>query len=442
MTTWRSSVSPRSAWSVTEETNSVTVTVLRTGATNTVASVRFTTTNGTATAGSDYVATNGLFTFDLGETSKTFSVTVINDTIAEGNETFLVRLTNPTNTALATTNLVITITTNDSAVLAFSTATNLVGETNGTLTFTVNRTGTTNNAVTVAFATTNITATAPDDYSSTNGTLSFAPGETSKTFATEIANDFTQEGIETFRVVLSNPTDARITIGTNLVTIVDDDVSAVGFTSATNTVSETNGTLTLTIVRTGTTNTAIAVDFGTVNGTATTGSDFSPTNGTLLFDAGETSKTIDIAITDNDTQESTETFQVRLSNALNTAIGVGTNTVTITDDDGSSVGFTVAAISVAENTNSITLTVVRSGATNTAVTVNYATTNGTAIAGSDYRATNGVLSFAAGLTTNTFDLGIINDTISESNETNQRPPLQPGELLIGHQQPGRNHHHE
>ena len=407
-----------SAWSVTEETNNVTVTVLRAGATNTVASVRFLTTNVTAVAGSDYRATNGLFTFGLGETSKTFEVTVLNDTISESNETFLVRLANPTNTSLATSNLVITITTNDSAVLAFSTATNLISETNGTLTFTVNRTGTTNNAVTVDFATTNVTAAFPDDYSETNGTLSFAPGETSKTFTTEIVNDATHESTKTFRAIISNPTDARITTGTNLVTIVDDDVSTVGFTTATNTVSETNGTLTLTIVRTGTTNTSIAVDFETANGTATTGSDFSPTNGTLLFDAGETSKTIDVAITDNATQESSsETFQVRLSNALNTAIGVGTNTVTITDDDGSTVGFTVAAISVAENTNSLTLTVVRSGATNTAATVNYATTNGTATAGSDYRATNGVLIFAAGVTTNTFDLGVINDTTSESNET-------------------------
>jgi hypothetical protein len=405
------------AWTVAEDTNNVTITVLRTGATNTVASVRFLTTNVTAVAGSDYRATNGVFTFGLGETSKTFEVTVINDAISESNETFLVRLTNPTNTSLATSNLVITITTNDSAILAFSTATNLISETNGTLTFTVNRTGTTNNAVTVAFTITDITATAPDDYSPNSGTLSFAPGETSKTFTTEIVNDVTHEITKTFRAVLSNPTDARITVGTNLVTIMDDDVSTVGFSAATTTVSETNGTLTLTVTRTGATNTSFIVDFETANGTATTGSDFGSTNGTLLFEDGDISKTIDVTITNNDTQESAETFQVRLSNALNTSIGTGTNTVTITDDDGGILGFIVAAISVAENTNSVTLMVVRSGATNTAVTVNYATTNGTAVAGSDYRSTNGVLSFAAGMTTNTFDVGVINDTISESNET-------------------------
>src|SRR5262249_55065376 len=148
------------------------------------------------------------------------------------------------------------------------------------------------------------------------------------------------------------------------------------------------------------------------------GSDYTATNGTLNFAAGETTNTIDVDITDNLVQESTETFQVRLANASNTSIGTGTNTVTITDNDGSTVGFVVSAISVAEDTNSITITVVRSGSTNTAVSVNYATlTNGTATAGSDFRATNGLLSFAAGVTTNTFALGIINDGIAENNET-------------------------
>jgi len=407
-----------SAISVAEDTNSVTLTIVRTGATNTVASVRYSTTNGTAAAGSDYVATNGLFTFGLGETSKTFTLTVINDTISESNETVLVRLTNPTNTALATSNLVVTITTNDSAVLTLSTVTNTVSETNGTLTFTVARAGTTNNAVTVAFTTTNVTASSAGDYSPTNGTLSFAAGETNKTFTVDLTDDDTQETNETFRVVLSSPTDARLAAGTNIVTITDDDVSTVGFTVATNTVSETNGTLTLTVVRAGATNTAVTVDFITTNVTATAGTDYGATNGTFTFAPGVTTNLVTIDITDNATQESTETFQVRLSNASNTSVGTGTNTVTITDDDGGAVGFTVAAISVTEDTNSVTLTIVRSGATNTAVTVNYATlTNGTATAGSDFRATNGLLSFAAGVTTNTFAVAVINDAIAENNET-------------------------
>ena len=406
------------AMSVAENTNSVIITVERTGATNTVVAVRFAATNGTARAPGDFVLTNGVLAFGLGETSKTFAVTILDDGLAETNETVLLRLTNPTNTSLAISTLVLTITTNDSAYLAFSVATNTVSETNGTLTFTVARSGTTNNAVTVAFTTTNVTATAGTDYTATNATLSFAAGETNKTFTTDITDNATQENTESFRAILSSPTDATITLGTNVVNITDNDGSTVALTTNAVTVSETNGTLTLLILRSGATNTSVTVDFTTTNITATGGSDYGATNGTFTFAPGVTTNTLAIDITDNLSQESTETFQLRLSNATNTTLGTATNTVTITDEDASSVAFTFATISVAENTNSITLTVVRTGATNTAATVNFATTNGTATAAAgDFRATNGVLSFAPGVTTNTFAVTVLNDLVAELSET-------------------------
>jgi hypothetical protein len=95
----------------------------------------------------------------------------------------------------------VTITTNDSAILRFSVATNLVSETNGTLTLTVNRTGTTNNAVTVNFTSTNVPASAGSDYTAANGTFSFAPGETTNTKTIALTDDLLYEGSETFRVV-------------------------------------------------------------------------------------------------------------------------------------------------------------------------------------------------------------------------------------------------
>jgi len=175
----------------------------------------------------------------------------------------------------------------------------------------VSRTGTTNNAVTVNFATTNVTATAGSDYTATNGTLSFAPGETSKTFTLDVTDDDTQEATELLRVVLSNPSDARLGIGTNTISILDNDASTVGFTVATNTVSETNGALTLTIVRTGATNTAISVDFHTTNITRHGGERLQRDERHAQLRAGETTNTIDVAILDDATQEGTETFRIR-----------------------------------------------------------------------------------------------------------------------------------
>jgi hypothetical protein len=129
---------------------------------------------------------------------------------------------------LGTSNLVVTITTNDSAVLRFTATTNSLDEADGTLTLTVLRTGTTNNAVTVDFTTTNVTASSSSDYTATNGTLSFAPGETNQSIVLELTDDDTQENTETFRwwrLML-------ITFGTNAVTVLDDDASLVAFISS------------------------------------------------------------------------------------------------------------------------------------------------------------------------------------------------------------------
>ena len=63
-------------------------------------SVDFTTTDATATAGSDYLATNGTFIFHLGETRKTIIVPVLGDTLNEADEMFFVRLSNPSNCSL------------------------------------------------------------------------------------------------------------------------------------------------------------------------------------------------------------------------------------------------------------------------------------------------------------------------------------------------------
>jgi hypothetical protein len=74
-----------------------TITVLRIDNTNAVSSVDFATINGTAVAGLDYIATNGTCIFTNGETSKTFSVIVINNTVVQPDKTVLVQLSSPVN---------------------------------------------------------------------------------------------------------------------------------------------------------------------------------------------------------------------------------------------------------------------------------------------------------------------------------------------------------
>src|SRR5262249_40058565 len=146
--------------------------------------------------------TSGSVSFADGDsTPKTFTIPISDDSLVEGAETVNLTLSAPTGGATlgAQTTPVLTINDNDVAqpgVLAFSSATYPVNENAGTATITVNRTGGSNVAVTVNYATSNGSATAGSDYTAASGTLTFAIGDTSKTFTIPITNDTAVEDPE------------------------------------------------------------------------------------------------------------------------------------------------------------------------------------------------------------------------------------------------------
>ena len=83
----------------------------------------------------------------------------------------------------------------------------------------------------------------------------------------------------------------------------------------------------------------------------------------------------------------------------------------------STFAFPFATYRRAENGGTATITVTRNGGLTTAKTVHYATSNGSASAGSDYTATSGTLTFGAGVNLRSFQVPITNDARDESNET-------------------------
>jgi subtilisin family serine protease len=104
-----------SQFTVNEDAGAVTITVTRAGDTSTQASVDYLTVDGSATQKGDYMVANGTLRFAAGETSKTFSVLIVNDAYQEAAESFSISLTNPVGTALGTKNIsAITINANDS----------------------------------------------------------------------------------------------------------------------------------------------------------------------------------------------------------------------------------------------------------------------------------------------------------------------------------------
>jgi hypothetical protein len=194
-----------------------------------VTTVTYTTANGSATAGSDYVAVTGSVTFAVGESSKSIAIAITGDTTYEPNETFFVLLTGWGNLNLADSVGLVTIVNDDPVPLTISIgdATVTEGDRNTTtvnVTVTLSRAST--STVTVVVATVAGTAKAGTDFQSKTATLTFNPGVTTLNFQVSIVNDKVKESTETFTVVLSSPGGTEsptIATGTGTVTIIDND---------------------------------------------------------------------------------------------------------------------------------------------------------------------------------------------------------------------------
>jgi hypothetical protein len=422
--------------SVLETAGKATLTVWRLGGTTLTNTVNFAvTTNGTAVAGTNVTSTNGTLTFLPGVTNLTVTLPVLHDGAVAGNKTAEVALTNPGGTATVGTNDTATVTIQDvDSIFNFTVVTNNVAENAGTVVLNVRRTGGLAAAAGVAYkSSTNGTATSGVDFTAATGTLSFAAGDTNKTITVKITNDSLLESDETFTVALSAPT-GNATLGTNstaVVNILEDDLNSFAFSSSTASVAENGTNMVLTVARTGSTN-ATSVKYTATAGTAKAGVDFTATTGTLSFANGDTSKTITVPILDNQKVDGDRLFTMVLSApATNSVIGTnGIATVTITDDD-TAVNFTAATATVAESATNAVLTLVRTGVTNTVVSVNYATTNGTALAGSDYTNTTGTVTFNAGETNKTISIPVVADSLIEGKETFSVRLLSPTNTLLG-----------
>jgi hypothetical protein len=193
------------------------------------ASVDYARTGGTATPGVDFTLNPGTKTWGVGAIApKPVSFTVLPDTLAEGDETIVVKLSNPTDgTAIGTPNtLTITIVDDDvGGTLKFHANSFSASEAAGSATIQVDRTGGAASNVTVHYATSNGSATAGTDYTATSGTLTFAADQTSASFQVPILNDRGDEPDETVTLQLSAPGGGG-TLGaptTATLTIVDDD---------------------------------------------------------------------------------------------------------------------------------------------------------------------------------------------------------------------------
>ena len=400
-----------------------TFTVALSQATGQPVTVDYATSDGTATAPADYAARSGQVSFPVGQATRTVTVPVNPDLLDEIDENFTVNLSGAVNAAIADGQGLATI-SDDDALPALSIDDVSVAEGNsGTAiaALTVSLDTASGRAVSVGFATADGTAHEPGDYPAAGGSLVFAAGQTTRTFSLVVNGDTLIEGNETFFVNLVDAVNATIADGQGVVTIVDDETAptlSIGNAAVTEGNSGTvNATFTVTLAPVSAQ--TVTVQYATADGTATAPADYAATSGQLSFPPGETTRTVVVAVRGDVLDEVNETFTVNLSNAVNATIADGQGVGTITDDD-PPPALSINDVSVTEGnsgTTAATFTVSLNTPSGRAVSVDYASANGTALAPTDYGAVNGTLVFAPGQTSKQLTIAVQGDTLDEDDET-------------------------
>jgi Tol biopolymer transport system component len=279
---------------------------------------------------------------------------------------------------------------------------------------------------TVDFATADRTATAGQDYVSTSGTLTFSPGEDVKFISVPLINDSVYEGVESFTVNLSNPTGGYALGGTNpsaAVVIHDSIKPSVTISDATVKEGE-DAVFTVTLSESPVQ--PISIGFRTMDGTAhlsgvgATPGDYIGTDGTLVFNPGEKTKTARVSTLPDLLDEPDETFFVLLLLPEDIVSAKSTGTATIHNDTTPVVqlNFTGGGFVASETDGGAVISVSRVGGDpSSPFSVDYSTSDGTASERSDYTAAFGTLSFAAGEISKTFTIFITDDALVEPAES-------------------------
>jgi hypothetical protein len=192
------------------------------------ASVRYATADGSATAAAgDYQPASGTVSFAQGETRQTVTVLVTGDRVGEGDESFLLTLSNPSGgNVLADAQGTAAVVDDEPRVFFTNNVVVEEGDDRTTVHMAVNLSVPSSQTVTVNYATADETAITGEDYLSAAGTLTFTPGQTQRKVDIELTKDKKAEPIvEAFFVNLSNASANGVMLGRGVVHIIDNDVS-------------------------------------------------------------------------------------------------------------------------------------------------------------------------------------------------------------------------
>ena len=322
--------------SALENSGTATIAATLSAPATTNVTVNYAVTGGTATAGTDYTLAPGTLTFAPGETVKTFTIALIDDTIVEPSETIIIALSSPAGAILGSLNThTFTILDDDFPTVNIVATDPNAAESGDTGTFTITRAGSLVGALTVNF-TRSGTATSGSDYIAiaSPGSVTIPDGQPSATITVTPIQDTINEGSET--VILTLTASANYTLGastTATVTIADDDRSTVTIVANIPNASETPGNPgQFTVTRTAPTTSALTVNL-TIAGTATNGTDYTTIPSTVIIAAGQTSAVINVLPIDDLLVEGPEQVTISLNTGSYDIGASNFANVTIADND-------------------------------------------------------------------------------------------------------------
>ncbi len=386
---------------------------------------------GTAVPGGDYAALSGSVFIAAGVTSVVVTVTPLDDTILEADESVAVSLLpDAAYVAGTTTPLTVTIKDDDGgtgalAAIGFTTAasqglesdtsvyvslrlsTNLPG--NASVNYTVTGGGATGGGT---------------DFTLASGTLVFPTNEFSRYLSFSVVNDTLAETNETIIITLSNPTNAVLDVLSNhAYTIIDDDVSGLLTLSTPDaTAHETGlGTATFRITRAGLTTNDQTV-FLQILGSANAPADYSPLPTVVVIPAGTNSVDLIVTPVDDATDETNETVTIKMLPSPGARLGSpNPASITIVDDDDSNLLPVVKVEAVdpwasEPGVDTGTFRISRDRGTNAALVISF-TVGGAAVSGTDYTNLGTSVTLPAGVWETNLVVYPRNDSTYETNET-------------------------
>ena len=380
---------------------------------------RYWTTPITALENVDYTPVSGTVAIEAGNVqSPSVDVPTLDDNLDEFDEILALGLEYVEGVDLfggTNTYAVFPILDNDPEP-TLSIADDTAAEVDGRLEFGVTLSGVSGKPITVDYATSDGSATAPDDYGAASGTLAIAAGQTEATISVAIVHDGVIEPDETMTVTLSNPVNVGVTASSATGTIGNSGGVPTASVADVSGVEDAVGNLVFEVTLDAAGSADLTVDYATLDATATAGSDYTAASGTLTFAAGEVAKMVFVPVLSDQLPEADEGLTLRLSNVVNGNLGRSTAAGTILDDD-PALAVTGGEAAEADGTLAFAVTVTGGGSARGTVTVDYATSDGTATAGSDYTATSGPLTFPPGIGERTVAVPVLDDRVEEGDET-------------------------